>query len=154
MCSKALRWSSTHLLRLETKLVDFPSATVYVWCSNLIFTICIHVVGGLPLVVGCKMWLEEPLMYAVVVRALKVHVNLYRLITCTCTTLRFSCLYLCMRLWVSPLITRTNNYVTYIVAMQPYFSWLWQFGRLLCVATMSSLAQLRVRDGYREAEAM
>jgi len=32
--------------------------------------------------------------------------------------------------------------------MQPYFSQLRQFRRLLCVATMSSLAQLRVRDGY------
>jgi len=29
----------------------------------------------------------------------------------------------------------------------------YQFRRLLCVATTSSLAQLRVRDGYREAEA-
>ena len=40
----------------------------------------------------------------------------------------------------------------YIVAMQPYFSRLRQFIRLLCVATMSSLAQLRVWDGYWEAE--
>jgi len=43
-----------------------------------------------------------------------------------------------------------NNYVTYIVAMQP--STLVDFGslirRLLCVAAMSSLPQLRVRDGY------
>jgi len=29
---------------------------------------------------------------------------------------------------------------------------LWQFRRLLCVAVMSSLPQLRLRDGYREAE--
>jgi len=29
-----------------------------------------------------------------------------------------------------------------------------QFRRLLCVAAMSSLPQLRLRDGYREAEAM
>ena len=48
-----------------------------------------------------------------------------------------------------------NNYVTctYIVAMRPYFSQLWQFRRLLCVAAMSSLPQLRLQDGYREAEA-
>ena len=37
-----------------------------------------------------------------------------------------------------------NNYVTYIVAMQPYFSWLRQFRRLLCVATLSIPAQLQV----------
>jgi len=30
--------------------------------------------------------------------------------------------------------------LTYIVAMQLYFSQLWQFRRLLCVATMSSLS--------------
>jgi len=41
----------------------------------------------------------------------------------------------------------------YIVAMRPYFSRHWQFRRLLCVAAMSNLAQLRLRDGYREAEA-
>ena len=35
-----------------------------------------------------------------------------------------------------------NNYVMYIVAMRPYFNRLGQFTRLLCVATMSSLAQL------------
>ena len=46
-----------------------------------------------------------------------------------------------------------NNYVTYIVAMRPYFSRLRQFRWLLCVAAMSSLPQLRLRDGYREAEA-
>ena len=47
-----------------------------------------------------------------------------------------------------------NNYITYIVAMQPYFSRLWKFRRLLsCVAAMSSLPQLRLRDGYREAQA-
>jgi len=32
-----------------------------------------------------------------------------------------------------------NNYVTYIVAMRPYFSQLRQFRRLFCVAAMSSL---------------
>ena len=47
-----------------------------------------------------------------------------------------------------------NNYIMYIVAMRPYFSHLWQFRWLLCVATMSSLAQFRVSDGYWEAEAM
>ena len=45
-----------------------------------------------------------------------------------------------------------NNYVAYIVAMGLDFSRLNQFGWLLCVATMSSPAQLRVRDGYGEAE--
>jgi len=44
-----------------------------------------------------------------------------------------------------------NNYVKYIVAMRPYFSRLQQL--LLCVAAMSSLPQLQLRDGYREAEA-
>jgi len=46
-----------------------------------------------------------------------------------------------------------NNYITYVVAMRPYFSRLPQFRRLLCVAAMSSLPQLWLRDGYREAEA-
>jgi len=46
-----------------------------------------------------------------------------------------------------------DNYVTYIVAMRPYFSRPRQLRRLLCVAAMSSLPQLRLRDGYREAEA-
>jgi len=46
-----------------------------------------------------------------------------------------------------------NNYVTYIVAMRPYLSRLRQFRRLLCVAAMSSLPQLRLQGGYREAEA-
>ena len=45
-----------------------------------------------------------------------------------------------------------NNYVMYTVAMRPYFSRLRQFRRLLCVAAMSSLPQLRLRDGYQEAE--
>ena len=30
-----------------------------------------------------------------------------------------------------------NNYVTYIVTMRLYFSQLWEFGRLLSVATLS-----------------
>ena len=48
----------------------------------------------------------------------------------------------------------------YIAAMRPCLSRLRQFRRLLCVgsissvATMSSLAQLRVREGYQEAKAM
>jgi len=47
-----------------------------------------------------------------------------------------------------------NNYVTYIVAIQPYFSRLRQFRRLLsCVAAMSCLPQLPLQDGYQEAEA-
>jgi len=43
-----------------------------------------------------------------------------------------------------------NNYVTYIVAMRPYLSRLRQFRRLLCVAAMSSLPQLRLRGGYEK----
>jgi len=64
-------------------------------------------------------------------------------------TLRFLCLlvyiyvyiYLCIRTYHV-----RNNYVTYIVAMRPYFCS--ASARLLCVATVSSLPQLRVRDGY------
>jgi len=56
-------------------------------------------------------------------------------------------------MYVRPHYHVHNNYVTYIVAMRPYFSRLQQFRRLLCVAAMSSLPQLRLRDGYREAEA-
>ena len=41
-----------------------------------------------------------------------------------------------------------NNYATYITAMRPYFSRLWQFRWLLCIATMNSPAQLQVQDGY------
>jgi len=68
-------------------------------------------------------------------------------------TLRFPHLYniyvcMCVRTY-----DVRNNYVTYIVAMRRYFSRLWQFRRLLCVAAMSSLPQLRLRDGYQEAEA-
>jgi len=43
-----------------------------------------------------------------------------------------------------------NNYMTYVVAMRLYLSQLWQFRRLLCVATVSiqsSLVQLQVREG-------
>jgi len=64
-------------------------------------------------------------------------------------------IYLCVRTYHV-----RNNYVTYIVAMRPCLSQLRHFRRLLCVATMnsvatimSSLAQLRVRDRYQETEA-
>ena len=69
-------------------------------------------------------------------------------------TLRFPCLlvyiyiYLCVRTYHV-----RNNYITYIVAMWPYFSRLRQFRPLLCVAAMSSLPQLRLWDGCWEAEA-
>ena len=53
-------------------------------------------------------------------------------------------IYMCVRTYHV-----RNNYVTYIVAMRPYLSRPW----LLCVAAMSRLPQLRLRDGYREAEA-
>jgi len=46
-------------------------------------------------------------------------------------------IYLCIRTYHV-----RKNYVTYIVAMRPYFSRLRQFRRLLCVAAMSSLLQL------------
>ena len=48
-----------------------------------------------------------------------------------------------------------QNYFLCIDAFSPASrAWLQQFRRLLCVATTSSLAQLRVWDGYREAETM
>ena len=64
------------------------------------------------------------------------------------------CIYIYVCMCVRTYHVR-NNYVTYIVAMRPstYFSRLWQFRWLLCVAAMSSLPQLRLRDGYQEAEA-
>jgi len=69
-------------------------------------------------------------------------------------TLQFSRLYICISVY---LCVRTyhvrDNYVTYIAAMRPYFSRPRQLRRLLYVAAMSSLPQLRLRDGYREAEA-
>jgi len=43
-----------------------------------------------------------------------------------------------------------NNYVTYIVARRPY---LCNLDGCLALAAMSSLPQLRLRGGYREAEA-
>jgi len=51
--------------------------------------------------------------------------------------------YLCVRTY-----HMCDNYVMYIVAMRPYFSRPWQLRLLLCVAAMSSLPQLRLRDGY------
>ena len=66
------------------------------------------------------------------------------------STLRFPHLYIyvCVRTYHV-----RNNYDMYIVAMWPYFNWLRQFRRLLCVAAMSSLPQLWLRDGYWQAEA-
>ena len=63
-------------------------------------------------------------------------------------TLRFPYICMCIRTYHV-----RNNYVTYIVAMRSYFSRHRQFRRLVCVAAMTSLPQLRLRDGYREAEA-
>ena len=60
------------------------------------------------------------------------------------------CIYICVCVCTYHVC---NNYVTYIVAVRPYFSRLRQFRWLLYVAAMSSLPQLRLRDGYREAEA-
>jgi len=75
-------------------------------------------------------------------------------------TLLFPRLYICVSVLHALCVdvdVRTyhvrDNYVTYIVAMRPYFSRPRQLRRLLCVAAMSSLPQLRLRDGYREAEA-
>ena len=42
-----------------------------------------------------------------------------------------------------------SNYLMYIVAMLPYVS---QLGRLLCVATMSSVALLKGQDDHLEVE--
>ena len=69
-------------------------------------------------------------------------------------TLRFPRLYIYVCMCVRTYHVR-NNYVMYIVAMRPstYISRLQQLRRLLCVAAMSSLPQLRLRDGYQEAEA-
>ena len=41
-----------------------------------------------------------------------------------------------------PTYHMSNSYITYVVAVWPYFSWLWQFRQLLCVATTSSLSQV------------
>jgi len=68
------------------------------------------------------------------------------------TTLPFPRLYIYIYMCIRTYHV-CNNYVTYIVAMRPYFSRHRQFRRLLCVAAMSSLPQLQLRDGYREAEA-
>ena len=70
--------------------------------------------------------------------------------------MRFTCSWLVLRLLcVFRVCTYhvNNNYVTYIVAKRHYLSRLQPFRGLLCVATVSSLVQLRVRDGYWEAEA-
>ena len=45
------------------------------------------------------------------------------------------------------------SHVQLLSTLLPCFSRLRQFRRLLCIAAMSSLPQLRLRDGYREAEA-
>ena len=58
-------------------------------------------------------------------------------------TLHFLHLFVSLYICASQRIV-CDNYIIYIVAMQPYFSQLWQFRQLLCVATMSSLAQLRL----------
>ena len=68
-------------------------------------------------------------------------------------TLDVHCSGLFVSMYVS-LYVPTYQMRTYIVAMRPYFSRLSQFRQLLCVAAMSSLAQLWVRDGYWEAEAI
>ena len=70
--------------------------------------------------------------------------------------LHFSCLFVC---WFVTLCVRTccrNKYVTYITAMQLYFSrlwirqllWKWSTG----VATTSSLARLWVRDTEKQKQ--
>jgi len=58
--------------------------------------------------------------------------------------LHFAHLFVPMYISVSPTYHVRSSYVTYIVAMRPYFSRLWQFRQLLCVTTMCTLAQLRV----------
>jgi len=59
------------------------------------------------------------------------------------------CAFVCMYTYLYvPIYHVCENYVTYIVAMQLYFSRLQQFRQLLCVAAMSSLAQLQVQGGY------
>ena len=56
-------------------------------------------------------------------------------------TSRFARLFVYIYLCVCTYHVR-NNYVTYIVAMRPWFSCLRQFRWRLCVAAMSSVAQL------------
>ena len=53
------------------------------------------------------------------------------------------CLFVCWS--VRPTYHMHHNYITYIVAMRLYFTRLQQFRRLLCVTTMSSLAQIQVQ---------
>jgi len=79
-----------------------------------------------------RAWLADP---KITLQFPRLHIYIY--------------IYICVRTY-----HMCNNYVTYIVAMQPYFSRLRQFRWLLCVAVMSSQPQLRLRDGYRETEAM
>ena len=52
--------------------------------------------------------------------------------------LRLLCVSLCVSLSTHNLC---DNCITYIVAMQPYFTRIRQFRWLICVAAMSSLAQ-------------
>ena len=59
---------------------------------------------------------------------------------CTCL---FVCWFFC---WCIPIYHVCNNYITYIVAMQLYFSQLWTAASSTGVANVSSLAQLRVQD--------
>ena len=56
------------------------------------------------------------------------------------------CLFVCGIFgWCIP-YHMCNNYITYIVAMQLYFSQLWTAASSTGVANVSSLAQLRVQD--------
>ena len=59
------------------------------------------------------------------------------LYVCACV-----CVYVFFPAGCAHVASCSNNYVTYSVAMRPYFSQLWQFRQLFCVATMSSLALL------------
>jgi len=63
-------------------------------------------------------------------------------------TLHFPCLYVRPHIMCAIITSRSLHccHATLLSRLQ-------QFRRLLCVATMSSLAQLRVPDGYQEAEA-
>ena len=58
--------------------------------------------------------------------------------------------YICASALITcPIITSRSLHCCHATLL----SWLQQFRRLLCVATTSSLVQLRIWDGYREAEA-
>ena len=64
-------------------------------------------------------------------------------------TLPFPRLYICASALITCAIITSHT----LLPCDLTYSRLQQFRRLLCIAAMSSLPQLQLRDGYREAEA-